>query len=114
VRNISHFSLLNSHLKGGPMLANYGYKDASGDFFITIDTDKCNGCGDCVSACPAQIFAVADEDPNDPLREDPVAIVAADKKKKLKYECNPCKPATDRPPLPCGEACGTGAISHSW
>ena len=27
------------------MLANYGYKDASGDFFITIDTDKCDGCG---------------------------------------------------------------------
>ena len=53
------------------MLANYGYKDASGDFFITIDTDKCNGCGDCVTACPARNFAVLDEDPNDPLREDP-------------------------------------------
>jgi len=33
------------------MLANYGYKDASGDFFITLDTDKCNGCGDCVKRC---------------------------------------------------------------
>jgi hypothetical protein len=27
------------------MLPNYGYKDASGDFFVTIDTDKCDGCG---------------------------------------------------------------------
>jgi Fe-S-cluster-containing hydrogenase component 2 len=71
------------------MLANYGYKDASGDFFITIDTDN-------------------------PMREEPVAIVAADKKKKLKYECNPCKPSADRPPLPCVEACKLGAISHSW
>jgi Fe-S-cluster-containing hydrogenase component 2 len=55
-----------------------------------------------------------DEDPNDPLREEPVAMVAADKKKKLKYECNPCKPSADRPPLPCMEACKPGAISHSW
>ena len=96
------------------MLANYGYKDASGDFFITIDTDKCNGCGDCVPACPASVFEVVDEDPNDPLREEPVAMVAADKRKKLKYECNPCKPSADRPPLPCVEACKLGAISHSW
>jgi Fe-S-cluster-containing hydrogenase component 2 len=96
------------------MLANYGYKDASGDFFIIIDTDKCNGCGNCISACPASIFAVADEDPNDPMREEPVALIKQDKKKKLKYECNPCKPTFDRPVLPCVEACKTKAISHSW
>ena len=96
------------------MLANYGYEDASGDFFITIDTDKCNGCGDCVTACPAGVFEVVDEDPNDPFREDPVAMVADDKKKKLKYECNPCKPLSNRPPLPCEKACKAVAISHSW
>ena len=90
------------------MLANYGYKDASGDFFITIDTDKCNGCARCVSACPAAVFAVADEDPNDPLREEPVALVARDKKKKLKYECSPCKPAGARNPLPCVISCERG------
>ena len=96
------------------MLANYGYKDASGDFFVTLDTDKCDGCGVCVPACPAQIFATMDEDPNDPLREGPVAIVVKDKSKKLKYECNPCKPPSNRPPLPCVTACPKGAISHSW
>ena len=96
------------------MLANYGYKDASGDFFIAIDTDKCDWCGDCVSACPADVFEVMDEDPNDPMRDDPVALVAADKKKKLKYECGACKPPSDRPPLPCVEACKAEAISHSW
>ena len=96
------------------MLANYGYKDASGDFFITIDTDRCDGCGDCVRACPAELFQVVDQDPNDPLRDEPVALVVAEKKKKLKYECGPCKPASDRAPLPCVEACKAEAISHSW
>jgi len=96
------------------MLANYGYKDASGDYFITIDTDKCDGCGDCIPVCPVQVFAVEDEDPNDPLRDEPVAIVAEDKRKKLKYECSSCKPPSNRPPLPCIEACKAEAISHSW
>jgi ferredoxin len=99
---------------GAVMLANYGYKDASGDFYITIDTDRCNACGDCVSACPSQVFVVVGEDPNDPMREEPVAMVAAEKKKKLKYECSPCKPIADGAPLPCVVACKAGAISHSW
>lgn len=90
-----------------------GYKDGSGDFFIQIDTDKCDGCGECVSACPSNVLKVVDEDPNDPLRDEPVVIVAADKKKKIKYECGPCKPSS-RLPLPCVEACPVKAISHSW
>ena len=28
------------------MKANYGYKDGSGEFFITLDTDRCTACGD--------------------------------------------------------------------
>lgn len=96
------------------MLANYGYKDASGDFYITIDTDLCNGCGLCVGACPSRVFVVVEEDPNDPMREEPVAMVTEGRRKKLKYECNPCKPIADIPLLPCVEACKAGAISHSW
>jgi ferredoxin len=96
------------------MLAQYGYRDASGDYFITIDTQKCSGCGDCVAACPAGLFFLADEDPNDPLREGPVIVVAAEKRKKLGYECGPCKPVSHHPSLPCVRACKAGAISHSW
>ena len=96
------------------MLANYGYKDASGDFFITINTDQCNGCGCCVGVCPAAVFVMVDEDPNDPMREDPVVVVAAEKRKRLKYECNSCKPTREPPLLLCVEACKAQAISHSW
>jgi len=96
------------------MLANYGYKDASGDFFITIDTDKCSGCGDCVKACPASVFLIVEKDPSDPMRDAPVAVVEEGRSRRLKYECNPCKPSAVSPPLPCIEACKEGVISHSW
>ena len=95
------------------MKANYGYKDGAGDFFITIDTDKCDGCGDCVTACPAGVFECG-EDQIDPMRDDPVAFVSDDQRKKLKYACSPCKPDHDRPALPCVLACNPGAIGHSW
>jgi len=56
------------------MLANYGYKDGSGEYFITIDTEKCDGCGKCVEACPEHCFQVG-SDENDPFRDEPVASV---------------------------------------
>ena len=95
------------------MIANYGYKDGSADFFIAIDTDKCNGCGACVPACPGSVLDVG-EDPNDPMREEPVSFVRDEQRKKLKYACAPCKPDHDRPALPCVKACEGLAIEHSW
>ena len=95
------------------MIANYGFKDGSGDFFITIDTDKCDGCRACVAACPQGLFEVG-EDPNDPLSDDPIAMVAEGMRKKIKFACSQCKPVSDRPPLPCVSACAPGAITHSW
>ncbi|NOQ43184.1 MAG: hypothetical protein GQ560_01840, partial [Dehalococcoidia bacterium] len=41
---------------------HYGYSDGTGDYFITIDAGRCDGCGDCVPACPNEVFAVAEDD----------------------------------------------------
>jgi len=94
------------------MKANYGYKDGSGDFFITIDTDKCNGCRKCVEACPYGVMAVG-ENENDPLSEKEVAFVTENERKKIKYTCAPCKPNKKAIP-PCIKACKMDAIMHSW
>ena len=96
------------------MIANFGYKDGSGEYFISIDTDKCDGCGDCVPVCPARIFEIREEDPNDPFREIPVAVVKESERKKIKYACGSCKPVSDLPPLSCVVACKKRAIGHSW
>jgi NAD-dependent dihydropyrimidine dehydrogenase PreA subunit len=32
-----------------------------GEIRITIDLDKCSGSGECVIACPVEIFEVVDE-----------------------------------------------------
>ena len=96
------------------MIANYGYKDGSGSYFISIDTDKCDGCNACVEACPAGVLEVMD-DPNDPLSDNQVAIVTEAERKKLKYTCAPCKPVgNNRPTEPCIVACPKRAITHSW
>jgi NAD-dependent dihydropyrimidine dehydrogenase PreA subunit len=85
--------------------------DGSGEFYITIDTDLCIECVDhsCVASCPADLFEIIIDD-----YDDEVAAIKDENRKKIKYDCGPCKPVTDRPPLPCVAACAPGAISHSW
>jgi Fe-S-cluster-containing hydrogenase component 2 len=85
--------------------------DGSGEFFITIDTDLCIDCSDrsCVDACPASLFEIIVDD-----YDDEVAAIKQEHRKKVKYDCGTCKPVSDRPPLPCVEACTPGAITHSW
>ena len=68
------------------MKANYGYKDGSGDFFIMIDTDKCDGCAECFTACPAGVLECG-EDQIDPMRDEPVAFVSDGQRKQIKYAC---------------------------
>lgn len=95
------------------MIANFGYKDGSGDFFISIDTDKCNGCGDCISVCPAGVLEIREND-YDLFAEDKMACVTEEHRKKIKYSCAPCKSEGDPDKLPCVAACEPNAMIHSW
>ncbi len=94
------------------MIANHGYKDGSGEYYISIDTDKCGICEDrgCLTGCPAGIFELEVDD-----WDDEVAAVKASERNKIKFTCAACKPSGNRPELLlCQAACPAQAIKHSW
>jgi ferredoxin len=97
------------------MRAFYGYKDGSGEWFIIIDTDRCDGCGRCIEACPVDILEVGDDE-CDPLSEKHVARVKEGERKKIRYACAPCHPGYGEVLPPCAATCEARAISHteSW
>ena len=92
------------------MITHYGYSDGSGEYYITIDTDRCNSCGKCVKQCPQSALQM--ESMLIDLDDKTVASVTEDHRKKIKYTCASCKPETNRPP--CVLSCETKAISCTW
>lgn len=86
------------------MIIHYGYADGRGEFYITIDTDKCNGCGKCVDACPQDVFEMVADDYG-----RVVVKVKDDVARSIGYVCpgyNYC--------IICHQICDRDAISHSW
>lgn len=97
------------------MIANYGYEDGSGFYYITIDGQCCAVCTGygCVSACPQKVYAIEPDD-----YEDLVAIVVESARRRLRELCAECKGndgnrGRERT-LPCMSACSAGALTHSW
>jgi Fe-S-cluster-containing hydrogenase component 2 len=84
--------------------------DASGEYYIAINSEKCSGCGDCVRACPQDALEIAYIMVD--IEEKPLAAVKKEHRKKLKYTCSPCKPEKDIPP--CIKACKQKAITCIW
>ena len=88
---------------------NYGYNDGTGDYFITIDGSRCDGCGDCVPACPEGIFAVVGG-----IGKSQKAKPTEGTRKKLSILC-PGFPACNRDhKVNCHSVCLKTAISHTW
>ena len=93
------------------MIANYGYRDGSGEYYITIDTDRCVGCEGrwCVAACPESLFRIEADD-----YDDEVAVIVEDARRMLRERCSGCKAGGGGGTGPCVAACRPGAVSHSW
>ncbi len=94
--------------KSSPMKVQYGYSDGTGEYFITIDYNLCNGCGECIKRCPAHIFVPENDGAS------PRAVVKEESRKKLASLC----PGAGACPLGeknnCLNSCPVKAISHSW
>jgi len=92
------------------MIIHYGYTNGSGEYYISIDTEKCNGCGKCIENCPQQAlelgYVIAD------LEEKLVATVSEKYRREIKYTCSPCKPENGK--APCVLVCDKDAISCTW
>ena len=97
------------------MIANYGYEDGSGFYYITINGDTCATCAEqgCVAACPQSVYAIEMDD-----YDDYVAVVVESARKRLRELCSTCKSqgagAAEERDLPCTSACPGGALQHSW
>jgi predicted CoA-substrate-specific enzyme activase len=97
-------------LKGGKiaeMKVNYGYSDGTGEYFITVDTSKCDGCGECVKACPSGLFVIFNNE-----NGRPKATIKEEMRKKIAIACPGFRNCglTVR----CHSVCPKDAISHTW
>jgi ferredoxin len=97
------------------VIANYGYEDGSGFYYITINGNTCVTCTEhaCVTACPQSVYAVELDD-----YDDCVAVVVEGARKRLRELCSTCKgkstASTGAPNVPCVSVCPGDALQHSW
>jgi len=87
------------------LISYYGYADGSGEYFVIVDSDKCEGCGRCVERCPGGVLAV--ESVFIDLEDKSVAVVREECCNKLGYLCAVCRSKGE---LPCVLSCLNGAI----
>jgi len=91
------------------MKISYGYSDGSGEYYITFDTGKCDGCGKCVEACPAGNIEVGRND-----HGQPKARVKDSVRKKIHLTCPGFTACSAANQVNCHSACPNDAIRHSW
>jgi len=95
---------------------NYGYKDGAGSWFITVDTNACDGCNECVEVCPADMWELEEDEFAILEAGELVAAIKEEHRKSVRYDCSPCKsPSGDGSgTAACAEACHVDAIELSW
>jgi len=91
------------------MKINYGYSDGTGEYYITLDSSKCDGCGKCIPACPANIWELSRND-----HGQPKVRVKEEMRKKIHLACQGYKTCSAAHTPNCHSACPNTAISHSW
>jgi Fe-S-cluster-containing hydrogenase component 2 len=84
--------------------------DGSGEYYIAVDSEKCNGCGECVKHCPQKALEIVVMMVD--IEEQQLAAVKEEHRKKIKYTCSPCKPEEKTPP--CVSFCKPKAIMCIW
>jgi NAD-dependent dihydropyrimidine dehydrogenase PreA subunit len=94
---------------GSDTRTQYGYNDATGDYYITIDSGKCDGCGECVSACPSSIYEINTDDAGKAL-----AVVKESTRKKLSILCSGAGNCNGKEKGNCQAVCPGQAITLSW
>lgn len=92
------------------MIMHYGYCDGSGEYYIAVDTDKCNGCAKCVKYCPQKALEIVTEFID--LEDKAIAAVSEEHRKKIRYTCAQCKPEANK--TPCINACSQNALKIIW
>lgn len=92
------------------IITHYGYTDGSGEYYVVIDTEKCNGCSKCVDTCPQSALELCTLLID--LEDKTVAAVKEEHRKKIKYTCSPCKPDSQK--TPCSSSCEQEAICCFW
>jgi predicted CoA-substrate-specific enzyme activase len=91
------------------MKISYGYSDGTGEYYVTFDTGKCDGCGKCVAGCPAGNLEVGRND-----QGQPKARVKDSVRKKIHLTCPGHKACSAGNPVNCHSACPSDAICHTW
>jgi Fe-S-cluster-containing dehydrogenase component len=94
------------------MIAYYGYEDATGSYYLSIDDEKCSTCSDkkCLVACTQDVFVACEDDWDNEIVQVGESVVHV-----LRACCDICKQqGADKLDLPCLKACEKSAIRFSW
>jgi ferredoxin len=91
------------------MVVHYGYEDASGKYYVSIDAEKCDACKICIEKCPENMLTI-DMVMLD-LDDKAVAVVHEAYRKKIQYTCAACH---QKKAIHCAQSCKKGAIAATW